>query len=177
MTADNPTAAPRNTAAVAHPTIGASQRIADGIALVAMERARRASYWARMRVVLTPLVDWLMLSPRGMGDFLEPHRYSCARVRRKVSCSPIVNFKIGNLRFFVGTAAPKLGALLITSITPTARNHAPVIAHSPFAAPSPTRPSLILPDCGLVRCANWLNTPSRRYSPTIQRSSSIHPTD
>jgi hypothetical protein len=65
---------------------------------------------------------------------LKPRRYSCARVWRKVFCSPIVNFKIGDLRFFVGTADPKLGALLITSITPTARNHAPVIAHSPFAA-------------------------------------------
>ena len=176
MTADNPTAAPRNTAAVAHPTIGASERIADGIALVARESARRASYWARMRVVLTPLVEWLMLLPRWYGDFLKPHRYSCATVGRKVFCSPIINFKIGDLRFCVGTG-PKLGALLITPFTPmskspttgcpvpvprfplelpwhrTTGSRVPQTRPSSRICPLPRAlllgPSLILPDCGL----------------------------
>jgi hypothetical protein len=48
-----------------------------------------------MRVVLTLLVEWLMLSPRGhRGNFLKPHRYSCATIRKKAFCFPIVNLKL-----------------------------------------------------------------------------------
>jgi hypothetical protein len=61
VTADNPTGVPSNNAGVAHPTIGASQRTADGIALQATEGAVALRIGREGNVVLALLVEWLML--------------------------------------------------------------------------------------------------------------------
>ena len=102
-----------------------------------------------MRVVLTLLVEWLMLSPRGMGIFWNPIAIAAPRSGGKFLLS-IVNFKIGDLRFCVGTPSKVWGAPHhAIHANGSKSGEAPVIAHLPFAARSPTRPVTDLPDCGL----------------------------